>query len=295
MTLETENAGGQDAGQESQEQDAQQTQQQEQQAIDEANTNLSAGEILARQNGWVSRQEWIDSGNKPEDWISASRYNATGDLLRKVKTLEKQQAQFNQRIADNNAFWLSRLQVERESLVAQRDTAIDKGDKNAVKEFDKQIQNVDQTAAQINLQNNGGVATPQGQQPAINPTDDPADIQIENAYILSLPKGQQAYAQQVGGLYAKEGLTGQSLVDAVRAEMAKEFPAQNQNRQKHGKMNGSGRGNQGGGDNVTLDTLTPQDKMAMNAMRRTSARYANKSDSELLKIISDSKIGGSKR
>lgn len=241
---------------------------------------VNADEARARQTGWVSKAEWIEQGKNEDDWISAKRYNSTGDLISQIKGLQSQVQNFDQRIANNNAIWTAKLENERSELMAKRDQAIEDADKTQVKALDEQIQKVDMASAQIQLDSNQVQAQPPAQ-------PDP-NVQLENEYFAKLPRGQQPFAAQVGQQYAQTGLVGQALIDAVQNEITKEFPQVNMRRNGASKTD-TGR-TRASVDSLTLDSLGADDKRALSALKRTHPRYAKMSDSELLKVVKDSKL-----
>lgn len=250
-------------------------QQQEQAPIEKVNVH----EVNARKKGWVSRDEWGENGKDVEDWMSAKNYNEKGDLINRSRQQREREREFDQRITDNNAFWKAQLDREREKLVDERLESVELADVNAVKKKDKEIEELDKQKQLL-----------ASQAPKVNP----ADVAAENTWFdtnRTMLAGSQAkllLVQNVYDTYSKQGYSGSDLIGIIDKALQKEFPPVNANRQKEGKTDGGGRSNQPVGD-LTVDSLTADDKAQLDAMRRVSTKYASKTDTQMLKILKDAR------
>lgn len=241
---------------------------------------VSEDEAKARSKGWVGKEEWVESGKDADDWVNFNHFNAKGDLIaqaRRVQTLEKE---FEKRLADNNEFHKANLEMRLSELQDKRDEAIDIADKDAVKKLDGEIKSIDKQIDKLSVK-----------EPELTGPSE-ADIQVENAYFNTLDTiAKKSTANYLGQQYAQQGLSGQALVNAVEADMKKEFPNTNPNRQKASMTDKKTRNSNDSKEKpkYSMDDLSPQDKRILQSLKNQSAKYAKMNDSELLKIFNDSK------
>ena len=245
----------------------------EQQEIEQVNPS----EVKARQRGWVSRDEWVEQGKDESDWVSHKAFNEKGSMVSEMNRLKGELKKFDSRLKDNNEYWKLQLSAQKTELETKLDEAVDIGDKDEVKNLNAQIKQVEKAAENIDKS--------EAQESQL----DAGDMQAENNYFASLGKGAQAYATQAAQPFIAQGLAGQALVDAVSAEVAREFPPTNPNRSKApvttSKSPSSKKPQK---DSVSVASLGQADLSMINAMKNHGP-YKGKSDSEILKILQDSK------
>lgn len=242
---------------------------------------VNPNEAKARAKGWLPSEElkvkFEESGRDFDqtEVVSAKQYLEKGEMIGELNRLKKQNRDTDQRLSDNNLFWKSQLDKQKQYLSEKRDAAIDLADKDEVKKLDSQINDIDQQSAKL--------IAPVKQ-------NDPEDVKAENTYFASLNKGHQAYAQQVAAHFInQEGLVGDQLVDAISKEMDKEFPPVNPRREKAAVTESKSR-SKSEAKELTTDTLSSEDSQVLSAMKRMNKVYVGKSDTELLKILKDSKL-----
>lgn len=244
---------------------------------------VSAAEAKALQKGWQTKEDWVDSGKEADEWISANHFNKNGEVFSQIQRLKNNAKDQDQRLSDNNEFWKSQLETQKQQLVDQRNEAIEDADVAEVNKLDSKIKDIDQQTAKL------GKAAP-----ALSD----ADTAAENDYFNALSVGHRPYAQQVAAQFIQQGLSGADLVEAVTGEVNKAFaPAENkpnakptnERREKAAVTDSSRRSSSADDGKLTIDKLTKEDKQSLQAMRNVSARYAKKSDAEMLKILEDSK------
>ena len=239
---------------------------------------VSAEEAKARSKGWVGRDEWVESGKNADDWVSFNHFNEKGEMISNLMNLQKQVKNFDQRITDNNEYWKTQIEIQRNDLMGKRDEAIDLADKEQVKAIDKQIE-------ALNKQEQSIVSEPE-----VKNEVSEADLAVENEYFQTLDtRAKKATAQQIAAELLPKGLSGKSLVDAIEREMRLEFPVINHNREKAPVTDTKTPKAKAKQDEITPDKLTSADKTILNAMRRTNKNFANKTDSEMLKIMRDAR------
>lgn len=117
----------------------------------------------AKSRGWTTKQEWIDAGKNPDDWVNAKHFNEKGRLISKARQFETLERTFDNRIKGVKVLYdaqLNQLKKENEQLVQQKLQAIDYGDREAVQRIDKQL--MDNAVSQANVQQAAAaVETPQ--------------------------------------------------------------------------------------------------------------------------------------
>ncbi len=50
---------------------------------------VSPDQETAQRNGHVSRDQWIEQGKDPDDWVSAKKFNERGEMIDKRRQLER--------------------------------------------------------------------------------------------------------------------------------------------------------------------------------------------------------------
>lgn len=236
---------------------------------------VSPAEAKARAKGWVGLEEWQEQGKDANDWVPYKFFNEKGEMIGQIQQLKKQTKEFDNRLSDNNAYWKTQLEIQKTDLLQQRNEAIENADVSTVNKLDKQINAIDEQQGKLEDQ--------------AQPQIDPADLAVENEYFTSLAsKPKQLYAADVAAQYVAQGLTGQSLVDAVDAMVKKEFPPQNPRRNAAPVTDSTKSKSRSNDDDLSLDSLSKDDKMILNSLKNVP-RWKGKSDAEILKAIKDSK------
>ena len=240
---------------------------------------VSEAETKALTKGWQTKEDWVASGKDADEWISASHFNKNGDIFKQMQTLKAGVKASEQRIADNNEFWKTKLEMEKETLLSQRNEAIEDADVSQVNKLDGQIQKIDAQTAKL-------------EEPEQTVAQE--DINAENAYFALLTPMQQAYANQIAKPYLSQGLSGQDLVDAIDTQIKKESPApetpKNPRRGKAPVTDSKSRSSSVDDGKMTVDNIGKEDKSVLQAMRSMSAKYAKMSNAQLIKVIEDTKL-----
>lgn len=212
-----------DSGSEEQEQEEEQEQQE----------SVSPEVEKASSDGWVSKDQWVEKGKDPDDWVSAKKFNERGSMIGQIKALQKQNAEsektFSQRLDRVNNFHEQQLKTKLAELKTQRREAIEQADIETVEELDAQIDEIkavapeetktdetkeeDETAApgEWTKGENKSMKDWNGQNEWIDDDDDP----------------RSHFAK---GRFNKHLSAGKSVDDAITAlnkDMAKAFPKKN--------------------------------------------------------------------
>jgi hypothetical protein len=220
-------------------------------------------EDKAAASGWKPFDEYVESGGDPAKWRTADAYNLYGEM---VGTIKRQEQDFNQRTEGLVKYTQAQLQIQREQLLAQRDAAIEAGDKAQVHKLDKQL---DQTNVQV------------------APTTTHGTVLLEewnskNQWINDgSPKASHAHATFARAL--QQGATIQDAISRVDAEISKHYPARQA--KAHIPEGERGRGSvgfKGKSAALTMGDLTQQESAIFRAMPN-----AWKSEKEFLQAVAD--------
>lgn len=100
-------------------------------------------EVRAREQGWVSKDEWVASGREAADWRPASVFVDRGELLGKIKSqssrMRELEGMLNYLADQNRKLYEAGYQKALDDLTARRDAAIQEQDMAAVRALDKEI------------------------------------------------------------------------------------------------------------------------------------------------------------
>lgn len=235
---------------------------------------VDPAEAKARAKGWVGLEEWTEQGKDPNDWAPYKFFNEKGDMISQIQSLKRQTKEFDSRLAQSNEAWKARLEIEKANLTNQRNEAIEDADVSKVNQLDQQINEIDKQQASL--------STPTQLQV------DPNDVAAEEAYFATLTtRSKQVFAQTVAAPLINQGLSGQALIDAVDAEMQKEFPKTNPRRSAAPVTDSKPRQSKSN-DDYSIDSLTKEDKQILSMMKSYPS-FKGKSDSEILKAFKDTK------
>lgn len=119
-----------------------------------ADAERAKSEAAARAKGWKPKAEW---DGDPEDWVSAKRFLREGESIEERQTLKKQLSRLtaqNKELADIvKANLTAQTQEKVQAKLAQRDAAIELGDKSRVRQLDQELAQVskvpDPTPAEV--------------------------------------------------------------------------------------------------------------------------------------------------
>lgn len=102
----------------------------------------------ARKRGWMPKDEWIESGKDEDDWSSAKQFLRRGEEIEERKSVRKTVDSLKKQNEELANLLKKRMANEdREKLLqksAERDAAIEAGDKAKVHAIDREIAQVSQ-------------------------------------------------------------------------------------------------------------------------------------------------------
>lgn len=119
----------------------------------------------AKSRGWTTKQEWIDAGRNPDDWVNAKHFNEKGRLISESRAYRQERGTFENRLQNVKVLYEAQLRTlknENEQLLQQKKEAVTYGDFDAVQRIDKQL--MDNAIEQVSVQQAAQtvVAAPQG-------------------------------------------------------------------------------------------------------------------------------------
>lgn len=175
-------------------------------------------EDIASKGGWQPEDKY---DGPPGEWRSAEVFNERGVWIKKHKAQEKRineiESQFNTRLDNSNKLHKAAMDVQRDDLIQKRDAAIDLADKESALKHQESIDN-------LNIPEEAPVANP-----AQNTLD---EWNRGNAWIFQQgPKSAYAIAQV--NQYLGAGQDVNSAIANMEADISREFPDINPNRENH--------------------------------------------------------------
>lgn len=228
---------------------------------------VSQAEVDAREKGWTDIDEWKESGKEEDKWVTAKHFNERGSWFTQRKTMEQTIADGDKRVADNNKYHKANLEETINELNEKKSDLVELADKDGVKEIDKKIDSVKDEIESL--------------KPSA-PSQD--SIKIENDYLSSLDtRSKKATANQIcQEILSTNNLSGQALVDAVKAEMTKEFPEVNHNREKSTTDKSTASSGKGSRKYSSVKQLKGQD-----AKIAQSFENSGMTEKQILSILND--------
>lgn len=185
----------------------------------------------AKSRGWTTKQEWIDSGRNPDDWVNAKHFNEKGRLISQARKLETLERTFDSRIQNVKVLYdaqLRTLKNENEQLLQRKKEAVTYGDFEAVQQIDKQL--MDNAINQVSVQQAAQTATvPQG--PSQEELAKEAAWERENQWINTQDPTSPEYGKAVytRNLYQQllqqyPNSTADERIEYVNKTLAQMFP-----------------------------------------------------------------------
>lgn len=178
----------------------------------------TSSEDIAREGGWKPKDEWE---GPPGEWRSAEVFNERGEWIKKHKAQDKRlnemETQFNTRLDNSNKLHKAQMETQKAELVRKRDAAIDLADRDTANQIQGDIDNL------VIPEETTTVNTGQSALDAWNQA---------NPWVFQAgPKA--AYAQSQLNIYMQSGNDVNTCLANVDADIAREFPDINHNRDNH--------------------------------------------------------------
>lgn len=254
--------------------------------VEQSTPQLSADEEKAIARGWVPKEDWVEAGNKEEDWKPAKVFNEHGEMIGKIRAYERKVAEQDRAIQfmhqKSQEVYESGYQAALKQLRQEKREALAEGDLVKADEIDEKIDETRQKISQVR-------AAPPPAQPQV----DPEFV----AWVEQNPWYNEGVMQKFADALAieyinvnKGQVTAADVRDFVEKEVKKEFPHKfKQTPRSAPSPDGDGRGATGKtGGSGRLDSRLAQAKANMTdeerGIMKTMIRSTGMTEQEYLKM-----------
>ncbi len=220
--------------------------------LEDQPSEQSEDEVRASGNGWTDLEAWEAKGGHRDDWVSAKKFNDTGDMIGSIRELkrlrEQDKKEFDSRLNHNKTLHDAQLKVAIADLETKRDDAIDLADRDKANNIQGQIDELRTTTTDAPLE------TTTNDQTTLDDWND------ANDWIKDEDSPKAAYAIQRFNRHLGSGKTNAQAIAKMELEVAKQFPDKNERRENVATVEG-GRSKPGKRASVKLswDQLKPEE------------------------------------
>jgi hypothetical protein len=230
----------------------------------------------ALSSGWVPKEEF---NGEQEKWVDAAEFLRRGELFKKIEAQGRELKDVRRALVEMKKLHSSVQEVEYkralETLKAQKKTALEEGDADAVIAADERIDLVKEQQRQL--------ATVQEDIPQAGEAH-PEFVewtQRNQWYTSSTP--MKAFADALGQELASQGLTPPQVLKRVEEEVRKEFPNKFQNPRQN-RASPVENGNSRSSSSSSSFQLSPDERRVMQTFVRTGAMTEAEYIKELKKV-----------
>jgi hypothetical protein len=242
----------------------------------EQKVELTPVEQEALQSGWVPKEEFNGDEHK---WVDAAEYLRRGDLFKKIESQSRELKDVKRALLEMKKLHSEVREVEYtralETLKAQKKTALEEGDADAVIAADERIDLVKEQQRQLQQEVN---------QPQQSGEEHPEFVEWKTKNTWYTSNGpMKAFADALGQELASQGVSPSAVLKKVEEEIKKEFSHKFQNPRQNrvGAVEGStGRGGASGNS----FQLSPEEKKIMHTFVRTGVMSEQEYIKELKKV-----------
>lgn len=238
---------------------------------------LSPTELKAQESGWVPKEEYTGEEHK---WVDAGEFLRRGELFKKIEDQSKQLKDVRNALNEMKKLHGQVREVEYkralDTLKAQKKTALEEGDADAVIAADERIDLVKEQVRQLqsepqDVSQNSGAEHPEFV----------AWTEQNSWYKNSSP--MKAFADALGAELARSGNSPSEVLRKVAAEVRKEFPNKfrNPNQDKPGAVEA---GKPAGTSRTGSITLSDDERRVMNTFVRQGVMTEKDYIAELKKV-----------
>jgi len=236
---------------------------------------LSPVETQAIESGWVPKEEFQGEEHK---WVPADEFLRRGELFRKIESQSKELKDVKKALVEMKNLHSKVKEVEYQraldSLKAQKKTALEEGDADAVIAAEERIDLVKEEQRKL------------AQEPQQDTSGEENPVFVDwkeknNWYVTNRP--MQAFADALGQDLAKSGLSPAQVLKRVEEEVRKEFPTKfrNANQSRSSSVEGSAKGNASSGNSFQL---SPEERKIMHTFVRTGVMTEDAYVKELKRV-----------
>lgn len=237
-------------------------------------------EDRARSQGWMPYEEWIESGNNPDDWVGAEAFLVKGEFINKLKKQSKKMNEMEEVINELAEHHRKTAEVEYqrawEDLKQQKAQALEEGDTQRAVEIDEEMnQTKEKYESQINQQKQKSQ-----KQGNTNPEFEEWASKPENQWYFQdniLRSAADTLADQY--VQSNPNASFQEVVSHVENQLAQElpnrFPKANSNKKKSSPVNepqmSSSAGTKRSKKKVSASDMSEEQKQIGNKFVRQGA------------------------
>lgn len=180
-------------------------------------------EEQAREQGWVSKEEWVEAGRSADDWKPAKEFVRTGELYKSIHSLKREnrqtQAALDALQRHHKLVYEKSYQDAMKQLKAEKRAAMREGDFEYVEAVEGKIEELQDNRVKDVAQFN------QVAQVAQAATPDPEFVAFTDKnpwYIMD--KQLRDEADAIGFVYLNNGGSRIGLLQHVEKEVKRKFP-----------------------------------------------------------------------
>lgn len=183
---------------------------------------VSPTEQTAREQGWVTKEEWVDGGGNPDEWRSAKEFVDRGELYKSIhstkRELKQTQAALNALQRHHQFVFDKAYQKAKDELKLEKRLAIREGDLERLEEVEDRIEALNEEHVKEKQQ--------MVQQQAAVQADHAAEM---DEFLARNPWYQtdsdlKDEADAIGFIYVNKGGKPEGLLKHVETQMRKKFP-----------------------------------------------------------------------
>jgi hypothetical protein len=180
-------------------------------------------EEAARAQGWVSKEEWVESGRAADEWRPAKEFVDRGELYKSIHQTKRELKQ-TQVVLENlqrhhQMVYEKAYQQALNDLKMQKRQAIREQDFEAAEDIDEKIDTLKEQRQQEQQQ----LVMAQRQAVQVGPPPEFQAFIDRNPWYLS-DKGMRDDADAAGFIFLNNGGSKENLLTHVEAQMRKKYP-----------------------------------------------------------------------
>lgn len=206
-------------------------QQQASQQKEEVVVELTPLEEQAVAQGWVPKDEWVDSGGDPDEWRTAKEFIDRGELYRSIHTLRKEQKQLGDRYSalkrHQDYIFDKAYQKALKDLRMEKRQALKSEDLERVEEIEEQIETLQDEYVKEAKEQPGQKQTQDGQPQSQEQPQNPVFVSwVGRNPWFSQNKAMRTYAEGYGIAYANNypGTPAEEILRQVEIAVKRQYP-----------------------------------------------------------------------
>lgn len=187
----------------------------------QATPEPSPVEVEARDQGWVSKEEWVESGKSADEWRPAKEFVERGELYKSIhqtkRELKQTQAALDALQRHHQMVYDKAYQTALSDLKQQKRQAIREGNLEDLEAVEERIDELQEQRVKEKEQ------FVEAQRNQSGPPPELVDFQSRNPW-YGVDKGMTDDADAAGFVHLKNGGSKETLLAHVEKEMRKRYP-----------------------------------------------------------------------